>query len=432
MNPAIIVGGGLSGLAAAVALARRSVPVLLLEQKPFLGGRAYSFSDRSTGTEVDNGQHLLIAGYSATLAFLETLGTLSLVSIQDRPELVFHHPERGFRRLALPPWPPPFNLFWGMMRTDLFTAGERVQIIRGGVALLRSAERIPAEWTITEWLDDAGQGDETRMSFWEPLAVAIMNERPETASARVFVRSLRKAFLSGRRGAALAVPSVGLSRLYADPAEVFILRHRGSVRRSAEVAELVVRDGSAAAVRLKDGLELPCSAVVLAVPPAQVARLLAAGFAPPGVVDMPVSPILSIHLWFDSPFMKEDAVGVIGRTVQWVFRKKDHVSVTISAAYGAMDLDNAALIRVAVEDLRAVYGSPVGEPRHALVVREKRATISCSPAVEARRPGHRTGLSNVMLAGDWTDTGLPATIEGAVISGNRAAEAVFERIRDPR
>jgi squalene-associated FAD-dependent desaturase len=432
VNPAIIVGGGLSGLAAAVALAHRSVPVLLLEQKPFLGGRAYSFSDRSTGTEVDNGQHLLIAGYSATLAFLKTLGTLPLVSIQDQPELVFHHPERGFRRLAVPPWPPPFNLLWGMMRTDLFTAEERAQVIRGGVALLRSAERIPAEWTIADWLAGTGQGDETRRSFWEPLAVAIMNERPETASARVFVRSLRKAFLSGRRGGALAVPSVGLSRLYAEPAEAFILKHRGSVRRSAEVVELVVRDGSAAAVRLKDGLELPSSAVVLAVPPAQAARLVPAGFAPPGLVDMPLSPIVSIYLWFDSSFMKEDAVGVIGRTVQWVFRKKGHVSVTISAAYGALELDNAALVRTAVEDLRAVYGSPVGEPMHALVVREKRATISCSPAVESRRPGHQTGLPNVMLAGDWTDTGLPATIEGAVISGNRAAEAVFERIHESR
>ena len=246
------------------------------------------------------------------------------------------------------------------------------------------------------------------------------------------MRSLRRAFLSGRRGAALAVPTVGLSRLYADPAEAFILRHQGSVRRSAEVVELVVRDGSAAAVRLKDGLELPCNAVVLAVPPAQAARLLGAGFAPPGEVDIPVSPIVSIHLWFGSPFMKEDVVGVIGRTVQWVFRKKDHVSVTISAAYGALELDNAALIRMAVEDLRAVYGSPVGEPSHALVVREKRATISCSPAVESRRPGHRTGLPNVMLAGDWTDTGLPATIEGAVISGNLAAEAVFDRVHGPR
>jgi monoamine oxidase len=147
---------------------------------------------------------------------------------------------------------------------------------------------------------------------------------------------------------------------------------------------------------------------------------------------IPESPIISIHLWFPVPFMQQDAVGVIGKTIQWVFRKRDYVSVTISAARDLHGNDNEDLVRVAVEDLRTVFGASVGEPRHTLVIREKRATISCSPAVEPHRPGHRTGLANLLLAGDWTNTGLPATIEGAVQSGNRAAEAIFEVIRRPR
>jgi len=432
VNPAIIVGGGLSGLAAAVALSRHSVPVHLLEQKAFLGGRAYSFRDRSTGTEVDNGQHLLIAGYSETLALLDTLGTLPLVTIQRRPELVFHHPRRGFQRFALPLWPPPLNLFWGVANTGLFGMRDRMRILQGGMRLLRPAETVPEEWTVADWLAAAGQTDETRRSFWEPLSVAIMNERPSTASARVFIRSLRKAFLSSRQGAALAVPSVGLSRLYADAAEEYVMRHRGVLQRSAEVVELLPEAGRVAGVRLKDGRKVPASAVILAVPPANAARLLPIEERQSFPAEIPVSPIVSIHLWFPSSFMRDDAVGVIGRTVQWVFRKSDHVSVTISAAYESLGEDNETLVSIAVGDLRAIFGPAVKEPRHAVVIRERRATFSCSPAVERHRPGNRTALPNVALAGDWTDTGLPATIEGAVISGNRAAGVVLEALRAVR
>jgi squalene-associated FAD-dependent desaturase len=314
----------------------------------------------------------------------------------------------------------------------LFSAQDKRRILRGGAALLRPAEKIPAEWTVADWLNATRQGEETRRSFWEPLSVAIMNERPYTASARVFVRSLRKAFLESSRGAALAVPTVGLSRLYADAAEAYLLRHQGVVQRSAEVVELVVAGDAVAAVRLKNGRELVCSAVVIAVPPARAAQLLPGHETHTGLFDMPVSPIVSAHLWFDRGFMHEDAVGVIGRTIQWVFRKKDHLSVTISAAHEIEELDNREITRIALEDLRAVYGTSVGALRHSLVLREKRATISCTPDVERRRPGNRTSLPNVALAGDWTNTGLPATIEGAVISGNRAAEVVLEVLRPPR
>jgi predicted NAD/FAD-dependent oxidoreductase len=148
------------------------------------------------------------------------------------------------------------------------------------------------------------------------------------------------------------------------------------------------------------------------------------GFA--GIARIEDSPIISMHLWFSRSFVRHDAVGVIGRRIQWVFRKEHHLSVTISAARDMVAWSNTHLVKTAVEDLRTIYGEEIPEPDRTLVIREKRATFSCSPQAELLRPAQRTPLQNLFLAGDWTDTGLPATIEGAVVSGKRASELVAE------
>lgn len=432
LKPVVIVGGGLSGLAAGVFLSRSSLPVRLLEQRPFLGGRAYSFTDAVTGAEVDNGQHLLVAGYRATFELLEILGTAPLVNVQKHPSMRFHHPARGFRRLALPPLPSPAHLGAGVLATSLFSCPDRLRVLRGAAALLRSPEDVPATWTVADWLRVTGQSEETRRSFWEPLAVAIMNERVEVASGRVLVRALRRAFLDERRGAALATPTIGLSRLYADAAAGLIMRMGGMVECSTRVQELVVNRDRVVAVRRKGGPDIPCEVLVLAVPHVAAAELLPAEVRRhpefSGIAEMKDSPIISIHLWFPKAFMGHDTVGVIGRRIHWVFQKQQHVSVTISAAHDLVSLSNIELVRIAVDDLRSLYGGSVAEPHRTLVIREKRATFSCTPESELLRPASRTPLQNLFLAGDWTGTGLPATIEGAVVSGKRASELVMESV----
>jgi hypothetical protein len=146
---------------------------------------------------------------------------------------------------------------------------------------------------------------------------------------------------------------------------------------------------------------------------------------------------VSVHLWFRENFMPHQFLGVIGRTVQWVFNKRmsgtspgpdGHISAVVSAAYDIVGLDNDAIVRIIVQDLRAVYGAAVPDPVHSLVIREKKATISLTPGIETKRPGPLTPVANLFLAGDWTETGYPATIEGAILSGERAADLVLERL----
>ena len=448
MNTVVIVGGGLSGLAAAVHLSSRRIPVLLLEQRKFPGGRAYSFVDDSTGTVIDNGQHVLIAGYKRTMEFLGMIGTRDRLRVQGVPEFVFHHPDRGFCSFRLPLLPSPLHLLCGIVTTDLFSAVDKLRLLRAGAALRSFRAGAAGTMTVDVWLDSLGQSAETKRSFWEPLAVAIMNERINVASALVFIRALRTAFLSGARGAALAIPTVGLSDLYVEPARAFIERRGGVLRCGADVTGSVVDGENVACVLLKEGEMIPCSALILAVPSYRAASLLPAALRESGYMataaTIPLSPIVSVHLWFEKDVMPQETLGVIGRRVQWVFnrrtighengpenekRRGGHISAVISAAHAFVEMGNDELTRIVLEDLESIYGPNAGRATHAVVIRERRATFSCTPEVERIRPGCVTPVHNLFIAGDWTDTGYPATIEGAIMSGERCAGralALFE------
>jgi zeta-carotene desaturase len=445
VKPVVIAGAGLSGLAAGVFLSRRGIPVVLYEQKPFAGGRAYSFADPGTGETVDNGQHVMIAGYDATMRLLDVIGSRHLVRVQEKPRLLFHHPERGFRAVTLPPLPSPFHLAAGILRSDLLEMADRLRLLRAGLTFLRPGRSMKeSSLTVEEWLDRAGQNSETRQSFWEPLAIAIMNEHCATASALLFTRSLRKAFFDRWDSAAFAVSQVGLSRLFAEPAIEYIEHRGGRVVTGNGVMRVVEQDGSATGVCLGDGTVVDAGAVVLAVPPYRVRDLLPetlrSGGYLAGVEHMPFTSILSLHLWFPEDFMgHEDIVGIIGRRIQWIFNRRSinlsshgnspkvasgYICAVISAAQKFIGLSKEELVAIALEDLRAVYGRPLPEPTASLALREKRATFSSAPATEPLRPGPQTPLRNLFLAGDWTATGYPATIEGAIVSAERCTALI--------
>ena len=436
MDPVVIAGGGLSGLAAAVGLSSRGIPVVLLERRRTPGGRAYSFRDRETGETIDNGQHVLIAGYDRTIRFLDTIGTRHLLSVQGRPTLLFHHPERGFREFSLPFLPPPWNLAMGVLTSDLLPLADRWRMLRAGYDIRRmSAEReeTVAELTVDEWLDSIGQSAECRRSFWEPLAVSIMNEHISRASAAVLIHSLRTAFLGRRDTGSLALPTVGLSTLYVDAAVHYITSRGSIVRCKAEVIGMRVTSGAVSHVLLRDRTVIPCSAAILAMPPMNTYALLPEELRQntslKGIRGLEVSPIISIHLWFETDFMPQQVLALAGRRVQWVFNRRKicrdwkggggHLSATISAAHDYVGMTNEAIIRIATEELVGVFGADALRLLRALVIREKRATFSPTPAAERLRPCQRTSISNLFLAGDWTATGYPATIEGAVMSADR-------------
>lgn len=433
----IVVGGGVAGLAAAVGIAREGGTALLLERAANPGGRTASHRDRVTGEMVDNGQHVLLGSYHATLDYLRAIGADHLLRSRPTLSLPFHHPERGTATFRLPALPVPIDLPAGVISYRHLDASAKAGLLRAG-AWLRSwsgakEERIRG-WTVARWLDERGQGRRARECFWDPIAVSVMNALPEEASALLFVRALRAAFLGKGADSRMLIPTVCQQELYAAGALRF-LRSRGSrVVTSAHVAGVELDGGRAAGVRLADGSRVDAGAVVLAVPSWAVAAILpgdgACGDLGRSAGALGTSPIVSMNLWYDRDFMEGEMLGLVGSEIQWIFNRRailaggegGSLSCVISAARDAVELPAAELIRRAGEEVRRVFPGAAGARLvHATAHKERRATFAPTPEAESLRPGPVTPVRGLLLAGDWTDTGLPATIEGAALSGFAAA-----------
>jgi squalene-associated FAD-dependent desaturase len=410
------------------------IPSVVVEQRLTPGGRSTSFKDSATGKVLDNGQHVLISGYRHTMQFLRAIGTADLLSVQPRPTLLLHHPERGMCRFAVPRLKFPAHLVGAVAGSNLLTLPDRWRLLLAGTTLVREQPDLRGI-TIHAWLDRHRQSEDARRSFWHPLAISIMNERPDRAAANPFVRSLRDAFYGHWSNASVAIPRVSLLHLYADEACRLVRENGGSVHFGADVREVLTDESGATGVRLRDGRELRGSAVVLAVPPHRLTALAPEGSGIDTAMTDGIgySPIVSTHLWFGTHFMEESFLGIIDAGTQWVFNRTRieeareeamHVSTVTSAAYDLVEQSNEDIVTATLLDLRRVFGNAVDKPRHAFVIREKRATVSLVPSLEKQRPPQKTAMQNLFLAGDWTHTGYPATIESAVISGKTCAELI--------
>ncbi len=428
----VVVGGGFAGLAAAVRLARAGARTTLLERRPFLGGRAYSFADPVTGEVVDNGPHALMGAYTEALDFLREIGASTKLRVQPRLRVAFAHPELGLGEVAAPAVPGPLQAPLALLRYRLLARGDRVRLFAGALRLAARGRGL-ARRTVAEALADVGQSPAACVRFWHPLAIATLNESPATAAAAPFAAVLRRAFFAGARAARFALATVPLSELYTTDARRAIEAGGGTVVTGAAVASLALEGERVEAVLLRDGRRVGADAVVLTVPCAALLRLL-----PPALRDAPpfralaavgTSPIVSVHLWLDRPVgWGSSFLGLLGGRAQWLFDcgpARDGGHRVASVTSGARFWDEASDEAIAAEvlgDARAVLpGLRAARCTRSLVVRERHATISLTPAADAVRPGVTTPLANLFLAGDWVQTGLPATIEGAVQAGREAA-----------
>jgi squalene-associated FAD-dependent desaturase len=451
MKRVAIIGGGFAGLAAGVELAGRGFAVSLFEARPRLGGRAYSFRDEETGEVIDNGQHALMGCYHDTLAFLDRIGAAHKLARQRTLCVHMVHAERGAGAIACATLPSPLHLLSGILRYPLLTRSERLRALLGGLQVMGMRRRRDprlAEWTVGHLLAVLRQSPNARASFWNPVAVATLNQSPERAAAAPFAEVLARAFFRSHADSQFVLPKVGLSELYTDDARRYIEARGGRVELKSPVAEVGVIGGRVTALRLRDGARVEADACISAVPPKALAALLPHTFRSGGglpALDIlawdafETSPIVSVHLWFDRPVLRHPFVGLIGTTTQWLFNRslltgdgaggggRQCLSAVISAGRDLVDRPTAEIVTTVLADLRTMLpAARAARVLQSIVVKEKQATISTTPAAERLRPAAATPIANFFLAGDWTSTGLPPTIESAVYSGRRAAELVAE------
>jgi zeta-carotene desaturase len=452
----VVIGAGFAGLAAAVRLAAAGRRVVVVEQAPRIGGRASSFIDRESGLRVDNGQHAIFGCYHHTFEFLRRIGSDALVPLQRSLDVTMADGTGRRARLRCPPLPAPWHLAAGILKWNAVGLRDRLSSVRL-VGLLRRvrrngpaviADEVAADLTVSMWLRAQGQSAALCAWLWHPLAIAALNQRPDEAAARPFVRVLADLFAPDPRAAAIGLPSVPLEDLIGPgsvraiesaggrvvlrtPARVLVdRRYAGDATNGAGESIAGVRAGDVTIETRCVISTVPWHALDRiwdADPPAALAETIANASATAS------SPIVTVNLWFDRPTadaLESPFVGFADGSMHWAFdmsqiagvRGAGHVAVVTSGATELTDLSNEKLTSMAFEQLRqSIPELRAYQVSRSVVVREHRATCSLAPGQPAR-PGVGTRVRGFFLAGDWTDTGLPATIEGAVLSGHLAAD----------
>ena len=436
MMKVLIIGGGWAGIAAAMQATRNGWQVELVEERPYLGGRARSFVDRTTGDEIDNGQHVMMGCYSELLRVLDDLGTASLLERQAALRVAFVDTLRRRDVLDAGLLPGRLGMVFGLMRLKGLRLASRLAIIRLAVSVMLHRS-IGRGQTCADLLMNSGQPSEAITRFWEPLILATLNAPIDLASAEMLAAVLRLAFFGSTTDAQLLIPTVGLSRLI-DPLPEWLAARGGRVRTSVSIDRLVVDNGTVVEAWASDGTQMDVDAVVCAMPYRALARLAAnSDLHLPDTMEASMSPIVSVYLWYDRTWMDLDLISALGTTVQWVFNKRriapGLVALTVSAADDVVAKSSEEIIGACDRELRTLFGDALDGVllRNGIVIKEKSATPCITPEVHARRWGADAigrVVANVGIAGDWTQTGLPATLEGAARSGVAAIASVAQAL----
>ena len=426
-----IAGGGLAGLAAGCALSAAGFRVTLVEKRPFVGGRASSYELPGTGEVVDNCQHVLLGCCTNLIDFYRRIGVEDKIHWYERLNFI----EPGGRRSVIAPsWlPAPLHTAPSFLKSASLTLGDKLAIAR---ALMAIARRLPQDTgeNFMEWLERHGQTRRAIDRFWRVVLVSALNEDLERMSVHYAAQVFREAFLKSREGGRMGVPRVPLTELYGAAADY--IRARGgevSLRASAES----FRAEPTGARLCVNGAEMACDFAVLAVPFDALGRMLPDGAAPlrEMIARFESSPITGIHLWFDQEITDLDHAVLLDRTIQWMFHKSrllgrdgpSYVELVVSSSKALVEKPRGEIIEMAARELGEFF--PLARQAKlvkATVIKEVHATYSALPGSDAYRPPAATSWPRVFLAGDWTRTGWPATMEGAVRSGYLAAEAVAQ------
>jgi squalene-associated FAD-dependent desaturase len=431
MPSAIVIGGGLAGLATAAALGDAGFQVDLLEARGFLGGRASSYPLPGDGSEIiDNCQHLLLRCCVNIMDFYKRLDVADRIHFHKK--FYFIEPGGQTSVLSAGKLPAPFHFAGSFRKLACLSLGDKLSIARGLIALRREhgsrqdLDRI----TMLDWLHEKRQTEPAIRRFWGQVLVSAVNEELDRMAASHGFHVFWLGFLASSNSYQMGIPAVPLGELYAPEA----WKRMGNVRLNLRnlVDRVVIENGSVQAVEAL-GERRTADYYISAVPferlPAIVPDL---GFDTNGWEH---SPITGIHLWFDRSVTQLPHATLLDRTIQWMFNKSGgrYLQLVVSASRGLVDMSRADVIELAVRELAEFFPrAREAKIEKAHVVKEVRATFSAKPGLEQLRPLSATRIPNLFLAGDWTRCGWPATMEGAVRSGYLAAEAVTAATGQPR
>ena len=433
--PVVVAGGGLAGISAALALADAGLRVTLLEARGRLGGATYSF--QRDGLWLDNGQHVFLRCCTAYRAFIERIGSGDLVTMQRRLDIPVIHPERGVSRLARSDLPAPLHLSRSLAAYRHLGRLDKLRVVRSAAALARLdlGDRSLDEQTFGRWLRDRGVSPRSLESFWDLIVLPTLNLPSDEASLWQSAMVFQVGLLTDGPAADLGYTTVPLGEAHGARAMTALEASGVDVRLHSAISgiERTEADGVHVSVGAE---EIPASALVLAVPHEQAARLVPAAVHAnaESFADLGHSPIVNLHVIYDRRVMEHAFAAAVGSPVQWVFDRSAATGLTMGQCLAVSLSGATAYAERPTEELRAMFIPELARvfPKAAdahvtafYVTREHRATFRPVPGTLRLRPRATTADPRIALAGAWTDSGWPATMEGAVRSGRQAARAVL-------
>ena len=444
---ALVIGGGLAGIAAAVRLAESGWRVTLLEARSSLGGRAFSFVDRETGRDLDNGQHVIVGACRNLIAFFERIGVGDLWHVQPRLNVDVY--DRAGRRGKLYGLggPAPAHLLAAFVTYRHLTLGDKCRAIRGVIAAMLADRRSDEMDTTSfyDWLRAHGQSERCIYNLWNVIIEGTLNDNIRDVSAAMGLMIIQDGLLQGRREINLGYPKAPLGQAVGAPSEAY-LRQLGvrTILGCPVHAIEADADGLVQRVAASGERVFSADAYVSAAPfwilPTLIPDHLADKAPFDSLTGLQASPIVNVHLKYDRPVMDGDFCYFLDSPLQWVFndslirgsdgsRGGQVLTVSISAAWDHIDLPRTELASRIADEMRTTFPKArQAQLVNSTVVKQRNATFRCTPGAQRFRPGPATASPNLFLAGEWTDTGWPSTMEGAIISGYNAAAAVMSSL----
>jgi squalene-associated FAD-dependent desaturase len=436
-NRVTVIGGGLAGITAAIALAESGADVTLLEARPRLGGATCSFN--RDGLTIDTGQHVFLGCCGAYRGLLAKLGMTEHAPLQDRFDVTVLAPGAKPARLRRTALPGPLHMLPALGRYPFLSRAERVRVSRPALAMRRVDPADPAADTqrFGDWLAARGQSERARRALWDLFSVSALNIAGDDASLALAATVVKTGLLGKNNAADIGVPALPLGELHGDAAATLLAKLGAQVTLGAKVSAIEPDSGGGFRVWLAGG-EITADAVVLAVPHEKAAPLVPPDALPSATVQawagLGASPIVNVHVIYDRPVMDLPFAAAIDSPVQWIFDRtrisgldrlspgQQYLAISLSAADEYADVPAARLREQFVPALAELFpAARDAQVTEFFVTRERRATFRQVPGSGALRPKAATRRPGLVLAGAWTDTGWPDTMEGAVRSGLAAA-----------
>lgn len=425
-----VIGGGIAGLSAAVFLAEKDFEVKLYEASPKFGGRAYSFFDKTLDAVIDNGQHILASWYHNTFDYLKIIGSYDKLSFQKQLEVTFI--QKGGKQFLLkaPNLPPPLHLAGGIWKYGALGLKDKLALVRLVNSIKKGKFQDDELKAINtdEFFTKTGQTTKLIDNFWKPFIIAVFNAEPEGTSAYMFSEMIKLGFLT-KGGSELVLPNGFLEDIFVKPALEFLVSKNAKFFSGKNVTGINIEKDAVTSIIVENSEEVKSDLYISAVPFFNINDIRSGNNLLSNKTGLTPSPIVNIHLKFAGSI--DDIIpgrfaGLLNTKVQWVFKvKDDQLCLVISSAGEISGMEKDTIIKLAVRELNECFPDTAKiKITASRIIKEMRATFLPDKDSLMKRPKCMTAYNNFFLAGDWTDTGLPATIEGAVKSGKTCVELI--------